>query len=77
MKCMAKEPHGTERVRESEISRVQNLTDPLIMQGLDADVSRSATVDKDTGKVVAMHADRNLGFTVFGTCMPKCGVSRE
>jgi hypothetical protein len=71
MKCTAKGPLGTERVRESKISRVQNLTDPLIIQGLDAGVSRSATVDKDTGKVVAMHADRNLGFTIFGACMPK------
>ena len=69
MKCKAKGPPGTERV--SKISRVQNLTVRLIIQGLDADVSRSATVDMETGKVVAMHADRNLGFTVFGTCMPK------
>jgi hypothetical protein len=68
---MAKGPLGTERVRESKISRVQNLTDPLIIQGLDADVSRSATVDKETGKMVAIHADRNLGFTIFGACMPK------
>ncbi len=62
-------PPGTERV--SKISRVQNLSDRLIIQGLDADVPWSATVDKGTGNVVAVHADRNLGFTIFGACMPK------
>mgnify|MGYP001812567379 CR=1 FL=1 len=60
---------GTERV--SKISKVQNLTDRLIIQGLDAGGPWSVTVDKETGNVVAVHADRNLGFTIFGACMPK------
>jgi len=46
------------------------LEDRIILQGVDTDVPWSATVDKETGKLVATESRKDISFTVFGACMP-------
>ena len=52
------------------ISSAQALEDRIILQGVDTDVPWSATVDKETGKLVATESRKDISFTVFGACMP-------
>jgi hypothetical protein len=55
----------------SRISSTQALEDRIILQGVDTDVPWSATVDKETGKLVATQSRKDISFTVFGACMPR------
>jgi hypothetical protein len=62
-------PPGMEKV--STIGSMQSLSDRLIIQGVDTDVPWSATLDKETGKLVATQSRKYVSFTVFGACMPR------
>ena len=57
--------------KTSKIVSAINVSERLILQGVDADMAWSANIDKETGRIVVSHAGGNVGFLIFGACMPK------
>ena len=67
-----------EDVRKTEIENIENIDQKLIIQGADEGVEGvrdgvgwTAAIMKDTGKVILTASGDNVGFVLFGACIPQ------
>jgi hypothetical protein len=56
--------------RRTVIENVKDKEGALILQGADGEYAWSAEIQKDTGKLVLTAAGDEVGFIVFGACIP-------
>jgi len=56
--------------RRTVIENVKDKESALILQGADGEYAWSAEIQKDTGKLVLTAAGEEVGFIVFGACIP-------
>lgn len=60
----------SEAAKVSQVTTLQDFDDRLVLQGMDTEVPWSATIDKESGSLVATQSRLHVSFTVFGACMP-------
>ena len=56
--------------RRTVIENIKDKEGQLILQGADGDYAWSAEVQKATGKLVLTAAGDDVGFIIFGACIP-------
>ncbi len=68
---------GAEGRPASEIKRVERVGGKLILQGADAGIDRvreglgwTAAISEETGKMVLTASGEEVGFVLFGACIP-------
>jgi len=64
--------------KTSEIKRVDHVGGNLILQGVDEGIEKkreavswTATISEETGKLVLTAAGDQVGFVIFGACLPQ------
>ena len=64
--------------RDSVIKRLEHIDGKLILQGADDGVEHvrdgvgwTAAISEDTGRAVVTAAGEDVGFVIFGACMPR------
>ena len=63
-------PEQGEHTRVTPMTRVDSADGNMILQGVEGSRAWSMVITKDTGKMTATVSDHQVGFVVFGACLP-------
>jgi hypothetical protein len=59
-----------ERKSVTPITHAERVDGNMILQGVEGSRAWSMVIDKETGKISATVSDHQVGFVVFGACIP-------
>jgi hypothetical protein len=63
-------PEQGERKSVTPITHVERVDGNMILQGVEGSRAWSMVIAKETGKISATVSDHQVGFVVFGACIP-------
>jgi hypothetical protein len=63
-------PEPGERKSVTPITHVERVDGNIILQGVEGSRAWSMVIAKETGKISATVSDHQVGFVVFGACIP-------
>jgi hypothetical protein len=63
-------PEQGERTSVTAMTRIDSVDGNMILQGVEGSRAWSMVITKETGKMTATVSDQQVGFVVFGACIP-------